>query len=65
VLVFVDATTEDKIKNMFRDRIDELNDLILTNKVKFHIGSYNAKIGQELIYRAKIRHHSIHEKSYE
>lgn len=51
------APTEDKdeeVKDLFYEGLDNVCNLVPTNKLKILLGDFNAKIGQKIIYRPTI-----------
>ncbi|KAL4153361.1 hypothetical protein QTP88_001194 [Uroleucon formosanum] len=51
---------EDEVKDIFYENLDNVCDRIPTNKVKILLGDFNAKIGQEVVYRPTIGKESLH-----
>ncbi|KAL4130807.1 hypothetical protein QTP88_008189 [Uroleucon formosanum] len=50
---------EDEVKDIFYENLDNVCDRIPTNKVKILLGDFNAKIGQEVVYRPTIGKESL------
>lgn len=66
VLINGYASTEDKEKeaeNIFYEDLDNVCDLIPTNKVKILLRDFNPKIGEKIIYIPTIRKESLHRAS--
>jgi len=55
---------EDEVKDMFYKTLDKVCDLVPDNKMKILLGDFNAKIGQEVIYRVYIIDQRLGERSY-
>lgn len=54
---------EDEVKDIFYENLDNVCDRIPTNKVKILLEDFNAKIGQEVVYRPTIGKKSLHKIS--
>lgn len=56
-------TTDEEIKNIFYDSLENTYDSLPNHCVKLIMGDLNAQIGQEEIYKSIVGKHSLHERS--
>jgi hypothetical protein len=66
IILNVDASTEDEIgdiKDRFYEEVQHVFDKFPKYHMKYPLGDFNAKVGREDIFKARIGNESVHEIS--